>query len=292
MRGHRHGGEGLVDLEEVDIGDRPADPFEQTLNGMNGGRCEPLGVLAECGRADDPRLRHKPELLATRLGGQQERRGAVVDARGIAGGDSSLGIEGRLQGAELRLVEPVRAFVSRHEGRLAASADPDGNDLIVEHSLLDRLAGAGVAADGEIVLRAAGELEFTGAAVAVDAHGLAAVDIPEAVVDHRVDQLGIAHAVALAGLGEQVGGAAHALHAAGDDQPGVAQADRLIGEHDGLEPRAADLVDRRGTDRRWQPREDRRLPRGVLTDPGGDDVAHDHLVDPIGPEDRRVRGGP
>ena len=50
---------------------------------------------------------------------------------------------------------------------------------------------------------------------------------PQAVVDHRVDDLAVAHAQAFARAIEQVGAVAHRLHAAGDDHLGVADADRL-----------------------------------------------------------------
>jgi hypothetical protein len=48
------------------------------------------------------------------------------------------------------------------------------------------------------------------------------------VVDHRVERLGVAHAVAEARLRQQVRGAGHALHAAADADLDVAAADRLV----------------------------------------------------------------
>ena len=51
--------------------------------------------------------------------------------------------------------------------------------------------------------------------------------IPEAVEDHPVDELGVAHAVAGARAVEVVGGVRHRLHAARDDDVRVAQRDRL-----------------------------------------------------------------
>ena len=66
---------------------------------------------------------------------------------------------------------------------------------------------------------------------------------PQAVVDHRVDELAVAHAQAFAHARQQVRAVAHRLHAAGDRDVDVAGANALGGQHHGLEPRAAHLVD-------------------------------------------------
>ena len=60
----------------------------------------------------------------------------------------------------------------------------------------------------------------------------------------------------------------------------------LSREHDGLETRAADLVDRERGDVIGQAAVERRLARGVLAEAGGHDVAHDAFVD-----DGRVDAG-
>src|SRR5262249_21743033 len=84
-----------------------------------------------------------------------------------------------------------------------------------------------------------------------------------------------------AGAEEEVGGAAHALDAAGDDEVGVAGADRLGGEHDRLEAGAADLVDGEGGDGVGQSRLEGGLARRVLAEPRLEDVADDDLVDAV-----------
>ena len=60
---------------------------------------------------------------------------------------------------------------------------------------------------------------------------------------------------------------AHALHAAGQDQVGIAGPNRLGREHDRLEPGAAHLVDGVGRDGLGQPGVEGRLPGRVLADP-------------------------
>ena len=71
--------------------------------------------------------------------------------------------------------------------------------------------------------------------------------------------------------GEQVGRVGHGLHPAGDEAVGVPRADRLGGEHHGLEPGAADLVDGHAPHLVGDAGAPGRLAGGVLTRgrPGG-----------------------
>ena len=172
--------------------------------------------------------------------------------------------ECRLERSQLGLVEFRRAFVGRDASCLPSGRDLDRHDFGVEDAVGDRLPGTGVASHGEIVLLGPAEVILLGADLAAGSHVLVAVDVPEAVEDHGVEELTVAESIALAGFGEQVGRTAHALHAAGDDQRRVAGADRLVGEHDGFQARAADLVDRECTDGIGQTGEDRRLAGGIL----------------------------
>src|SRR3989442_515072 len=65
---------------------------------------------------------------------------------------------------------------------------------------------------------------------------------PQAVADHRVDDLPVSHAETFARPLEQVRAVAHRLHAARDHDLGIANFDGLVRQHDGFEPRSADLV--------------------------------------------------
>ncbi len=142
-----------------------------------------------------------------------------------------------------------------------------------------------MASHGEVVLLGPAEVVLEGAGLAAGSHVLAAVNIPETVQDHGVEKLSVAESIALACFGEQVRGAGHAFQATGHDQRRVAGANRLVGEHDGLESRAAHLVDRERPDGIGQAAEDRCLAGWILTQAGRDHVAHDDFVD-------RLRGDP
>ena len=70
---------------------------------------------------------------------------------------------------------------------------------------------------------------------------------------------------------------AHALLSAGDDDLGIAVADRLIAEGDGAQPEPQSWFDAVGGDLERDTGADRGLPRRVLAFAGGEDLAHDDL---------------
>ena len=89
--------------------------------------------------------------------------------------------------------------------------------------------------------------------------------------------------------GQQVGGLAHRLHAAGDADLEVAGADRLVGEPDRAHARGADLVDRLRGDLLRDPGLDLGLARGDLALAGLQHLAEDDLLDLVGRRPRRAR---
>ena len=110
-RRHRHHGKRLVDLEQVDVGDRQPELLQRRSIAHDGGQREPLRLAGEGGVAEDPGLRLHAQLLG--LFGREHHDGgrAVVDARGVAGRDGAALREGRPQGPQLLLVEAARLLV-------------------------------------------------------------------------------------------------------------------------------------------------------------------------------------
>ena len=153
----------------------------------------------------------------------------------------------------------------------------DRDRLLVEEALGDRVLGALVAGDRPGVLALAVDLLLAGAQLTGAAHMEVVVRIPKPVEDHPVDEIAVAHPVARAGLGQVVGRVGHRLHAACHEDLAVAGLDLLRREHDRLEPRPADLVDRERPNRIGHPGPLARLPRRRLPNRGGQDAAHDHL---------------
>src|SRR6266536_2599045 len=100
-RGHRDRGEGLVDLEEVDVGDRESRLLQELLDGADGRRREPLGRLRDAGivhDAGDGIEIHLPRLF---LGSDDEWRRAVVDLRSVGRRHRAILLERRLESRDL-----------------------------------------------------------------------------------------------------------------------------------------------------------------------------------------------
>ena len=124
----------------------------------------------------------------------------------------------------------------------------------------------------EGVLLGAGDLAFLRHVLGGVAHVIAVEGVPQAVLEHGVDHLELAHLGAVAQM-RGVRRLAHALLAADHHDRGVAVADRLPAEGDGAQARAAELVDaKRGLlDRNAGI--DRGLARRVLALTGAQDLA-------------------
>ena len=156
-----------------------------------------------------------------------------------------------------------------------------GGDLVPEPALGAGRLGLVLAGDGEIVLVGAGHLILLGQILGGDAHMIAVEDVGEAVLDHRVDEADVAHLGAAAQM-LGVGGKAHALLAAGDDDGRVAGLDRLAGERDRAQARAADLVDAPGRHLLGNAGGHRGLAGRILALGGGQHLAEDHFGDVFG----------
>src|SRR5690606_32812272 len=108
------------------------------------------------------------------------------------------------------------------------------------------------------------------------AHVVVVERVPQAVLDHGVDELDVAHLGAVAHVGG-VHGPAHALLAAGNDDGRIARLNLLRTECHRTQPRAADLVDAPGRRVDGNAGRDGSLPCGALTLSGGKDLAEDDL---------------
>ena len=212
------------------------------------------------------------------LPAEDDRGSAVVDARGIAGGDRAVLGEGRAeagQGLESGVGLGVLVLVG---GEGLAAPDLEGGDLLGEGCL--RLGGrrAALRLEGELVLLLAGDAVLLRDVFRRDAH----VDAVEGVGEHEdgaVLQLAVAELVAAAGTEVVEGHPGHRLVAAGEGEVEVVPPHLHRGGPDRLQARAAQAVDRVGGDVGRQAGRDGDATRVVGVGADLADAAHDDLGD-------------
>ncbi|MNF40926.1 hypothetical protein D3C84_219380 [compost metagenome] len=224
--------------------------------------------------------------------GQDHGAGTVVQARGVAGGDAAVFLEGGAHGGQLFCSDVATYVLIDGEQLLAFAAGHfDRHDLLDETPFGDGTGRALLADQGQLILHLAGDAEFFRDIFRGDTH----VHTGERVVqdaEHVVDGLHVTHASAPAGARQQVRATAHGFGTGGDDRTGVAEHQALGGRDDGLQARTAQAVDVEG--------------RGFLgnagihggdagqvsiTGFGRDHVAHHQVADQLRSQGRTFEGG-
>ncbi len=275
--GHRQGlrGKGFVGFDQVQVADAPAGFVQAAAGGRDRADAHDGRVDAGIGVAGDTRQYGQAKGLGLVGAHQQHRGGAVVEAGCVARGDAAVFLERGFEfGQRLGGGAGARLFIHGEGHRVAlALRDQNRRDLIGKAAGFDGGGGFLLGRGGE------GVLGFTADAVLVhqvlggDAHVVVVERVPQAVGDHAVDHLGVAHAQAGARGGQDVRRQAHVLHAAGDDYLGIAAADGLGAQVQGLEAGAADLVQGQAWHGVGQAGEDRRLACRVLAAAGSQHLA-------------------
>ena len=274
--GHGLGGEGLVQLDDVDVVDRLAGQLERL-------RDRPRRRVAHDRRLDArdrPGAQHEPRCKAPfaclREPHEQHGGRAVVDAGGVARRHRAALLEDGLQAGQL--LRRGRARVLVLDERLTRTRGLDRDDLLLEAALLDRICGSLLAEQRERILLLAGDALLLRDVLGRDAHLIPAERIGQQG-ERPVDLLVRAEPPAGArAIGEERL-AAHRLVAAGDDDPRLAREDRLRAAHDRLQARGAEAIDVHRRRRRRKPCAERATPGVVGIGPDLGDLAHDDLVD-------------
>ena len=169
-------------------------------------------------------------------------------------------------------------FVGVDDDVALAGLHRDRRDLVLELAGLLRGLGLVLRGDRELVLLRAGDLPLAGDVLGGVAHVVAVEGVPQAVLDHGVDHLEVAHLHAVAQM-RAVRRLAHGFLAAGHHDLGIAVEDGLVAERDRAQARAAELVDAPGRALDRDAGGDRGLARRVLALAGGQDLAQDDLGD-------------
>ena len=82
---HRDGGEGLVDLDPLDVGDLPPGPFQRLADRGHGAKAEQAGLDARDAVTDELAEGFKAVPVCELALGHHHRRRAAVEAGGVAG---------------------------------------------------------------------------------------------------------------------------------------------------------------------------------------------------------------
>jgi hypothetical protein len=255
------GGEGLVQLDEPDVVNAQAETREQLLRGRHRPVAHDPRIDAGAGRAEPAQLGPEAEFVRLVPAREQERRGAVVDAAGIAGGHRAALAEGGLEFRHVlergRELEP--AVLALAAARMLVPLDPDGlapapgygdgDDLVREPAGVHGRDGAAMAFDGEGVLLLARDLHLLGdvlrrLAQADDGIHRVHPRVVKAPADRGVPHLRMPHLGRALRLRHGPGRPAHGFDTAADEDIALLGDDRLGRLIDRLERRGAVAVDR------------------------------------------------
>ncbi len=212
-------GKRLIGLDQVEIGDIPTRLLERRARGRDRAGPHDRRVDARVRPGDDAGERRLAAL--GRFAGlhQHQGRGAVVDARGIAGGHAAVLGEGRPQlGDRLEGGAVLGIFVGIDHDIALARLHRNGRDLVLEFSRLLGRLGLVLRCNGELVLLRARDLILLRNILGGVAHVVTVERIPQAIHTH----LDVYKRQVLAGDGEPVLILAGDLPARGDVLGGVA----------------------------------------------------------------------
>ena len=281
--GHRHHREGFVDLPEIDVRGPEVGARQRLLDRVGRGDGELHRIARRVAEVAEPREHRAALALRALLGHEDHCGGAVVDGRGVAGGDGAVLLEGRLEAGNLLRLGELGAFVVGNLGLVSLLVgDLDGHDLGLERALGLGLLRAPGRFHRVLVLCGSGELEVRGAFLAAHAHVHVVVGIPQAIVDHEILELGVAHPRAGAERVREVRRVGHRFHAARDHHVGLAQGDDAGGFDHRLEAGATHLVHRHAGDGLGDARIQCGLARGRLADAALQHLAHEDGLHVVG----------
>ncbi len=242
------GREGLVELDQVDVGEREARLLEQRAD--RGHRADPHARGLDARREVHATTRASGSTPALRASSSVARTSAAapsVTPEELPACTVPFGSKTGSSRASASTVESGRGMlVARDLGRALLAGDRDRRDLVREAALRDRAPRPPLRLDGVGVLLGAQDAVLADEVLGRLAHQLAAERAEEPVLVHGVHDLGVAHAHPESNARQQVRRRRHALGSAGEHDVVLARRDRERAERERLEARRAGLVDRVG----------------------------------------------
>ena len=258
----RLGGEGLVQLDHIQLCERKPREREHLARRRHGSHPHDARLDPGGGRRDDAGARGEAPAPHGALRGDEQRAGAVVDTRGIAGRHRAVGAKGcRERGELLERRLRSRMLIACHDERRLALAlrNLHRHELAREEAAPGSRRRALLTAQREAVLIRARDVELRGDVLAglrhgVDAEAFLQARIDETPADGGVEDLGVA-AEGTVRLRHHEWRARHRFDAPGDRELHLAGTDRAGGDRHRIEPGAAEAIDRGPRHRYRQSRE-------------------------------------
>ncbi|CAI8866812.1 ABC transporter ATP-binding protein [Pseudomonas sp. IT-P291] len=287
----RLGGEGFIGFNQVQVLDTPAGLLQSQPCSRDWADAHDRRVYAGAGIGFDSCQYRKAQRLCFSGAGQQQHGGTIVEGRSIAGGHAAVFLECRFEFRQrLRGAVDTRLFVGVEDQRFAlALRNQDRGDFALEAPALNGCCGFLLRGGSEGILCFTRDLVLLRQILGGDTHVVVVEGVPQAILDHAVLQLRMAHTQAGACLGQNIGGQTHVFLTASDDQFCVAAADCLDGKMDRLETGAADLVQSQGGCGVWQASLDRGLACRVLPGAGSENLAEYHFINLSGIDTRLLQ---
>mmetsp|Transcript_31128 Transcript_31128/g.98789 ORF Transcript_31128/g.98789 Transcript_31128/m.98789 type:complete len:245 (+) Transcript_31128:1312-2046(+) len=165
--------EGLVDFHDVDLVERHARGREYAADGLHRADAHGERVATDAIPGDDARERSHALGSAGLLRGDDERGGAVADARGRTGRDAAVLLEHWRQlghGGDVGLA-PARVLVGADGLHGALHLDLDGRDLRLEDAGVGGVGVGELRAHGVLVALLARDAVLVREVLGRDAHG-------------------------------------------------------------------------------------------------------------------------
>jgi hypothetical protein len=196
----------LISHRSMSSGERPIFS-SASLAALAGVRARYGKVVGHLPLSEDRRQRGSVVGPGPLVGGEHHGAAAVVDAGTVAGRVRALLGEDRRQlGERLQARLTPRRLVDLDHRVALLSLHGDSDDLLGQAALVGGRDGPLMGAQRPAIHIGPGHLQLSRDLRGLQGHVLAAEGVGEPVVDHRVDGLAVAHAIAKARVLEQVGG--------------------------------------------------------------------------------------
>ena len=283
---NRLGGKGLIGLDHIHLVNRHAGSLHDILNCCDRSDTHDGRINAAHGAADILCQNVlDTELLSLVLTHNHDCRSTVVDAGGISCRHKTTFLAGAAAklGQTLCGCAGTGSFISiDHIIALLAVMESHRNDLIlkcpISHSLLSLLLGLG----RKGVKLLAGQAPLLSDILSGNHHVIMVEGVGQSVIDHRVHQSSIVHAIAEAGIGQGIGGHRHILHTSGNNNISLTCLDHVGSLDNALETGTTYNVHCQSGNLHGDTCLDGSLTGHILSQAGLNNASHLHFVNHFG----------